>query len=163
MFSTPDLTAKYNSTKRKLLTYYSLLEESHLSNSALSSLPLPDALDPKRTVAVPSRLRTLAVLIGQTLTLGARLPFFAVPLMIHVPAYYVARLGAKMVEDEEETQAQNKVVFGLFLAYVAYAILGIFIWASFSYTTLGALAGLGIIYTMAWYHNSLIDGTFLMV
>ncbi|KAI0684811.1 glycerol-3-phosphate-acyltransferase [Cytidiella melzeri] len=159
LFSTPDLSPKYNSTKRKLLAYYSLLEESHLSNSVLSTLPLSDALDPRRAIALPSRLRTLAVLVGQTLALAARLPFFAVPILIHVPAYYVARIGAKMVEDEEETQAQNKVVFGLFLAFLVYSVIGICVWASLSYTALGALAGLGLIYGLAWYHNHFIDDT----
>ncbi|KAI0338250.1 glycerol-3-phosphate-acyltransferase [Trametopsis cervina] len=159
LFSTPDLLPKFNSTKRKLLTYYSLLEESHLSNSVLSSLPLPDTLDPKRPIPLPSRIRTLFALIGQTLALLIRLPLFAIPLLIHAPAYYVARLGAKMVEDEEETQAQNKVVFGLFLAVVVYSITGIFVWASLSYTAIGALAGFSVIYTLAWYHNSMIDDT----
>lgn len=124
----------------------------------MSTLPLPDALDPRRSVTVPSRLRTLAVLVGQTLALAVRLPFFAVPLVIHLPAYYVARRGAKMVEDEEETQAQNKVVFGLLLAYLVYSVLGIIVWASLSYTAIGALASVGLVYVLAWYHNSLIDG-----
>ena len=163
LFSTSDPTPTFNSAKRKLLTYYSLLEESHLSNSALSTLPLPADLDPRRPVPVPSRLRTLAVLIGQTLAVSTRLPFFILPLIIHLPAYYVARRGAKMVEDEEETQAQNKVVFGLMLAFLIYATLGIIVWASLSYTALGALAGLGLIYGVAWYHNSLIDGELAFV
>ncbi|KAI0088066.1 hypothetical protein BDY19DRAFT_207376 [Irpex rosettiformis] len=159
LFSTAGVTPTFNSIKRKLLAYYSLLEESHLSNSALSTLPLPDTLDPRRTVTVPSRLRTLAVLIGQTLAVAARLPFFALPLIIHLPAYYVARRGGKMVEHEEETQAQNQVVFGLMLTFLIYSILAIIVWASLSYTALGALVGLGLIYGIAWYHNSLIDDT----
>lgn len=87
-----------------------------------------------------------------------RLPVFAVPLLVHAPSYFVARLGARMVEDEEEMQAQNKVVFGLFLASLVYFAMGIFVWAFLSYTVLGALMAIGFVYMLVWYHNSLING-----
>lgn len=160
MFSIPDLVPKFNATKRHLLTYYSLLQEAHLTNSVLSSLPLPQTLDPRRPIPSPSRIRTLATLIAETISILIRLPLFVVPLVAHTPAYFVARLGAKMVEDEEETQAQNKVVFGLFLASMVYFLMGVFVWAFLSYTVAGALLAIGFVYALVWYHNSLINGKF---
>lgn len=150
---------RFNATKKALLTYYSLLQSSHLTNSALSTLPLPLDLDPNRPVTLPSRLRTLSVLVAESLTASVRLPLFLVPLVVHAPAYYFGRLGAKLAEDEEETQAQNKVVFGLLLLMIVYTSIGIFVWSMLSYTVTGALLATGFVFTFAWYHNSLIDGT----
>ncbi|KAJ2987602.1 hypothetical protein NUW54_g9381 [Trametes sanguinea] len=60
LFSTPDLVPNINAIKRHLLTYYSLLESTHLTNAVLSSLPLPATLDPRQPVPLPSRLFTLS-------------------------------------------------------------------------------------------------------
>ncbi len=49
-----------------------------------------------------------------------RLPFFLIPLLAHLPIYAVGILGAKLVEDEMETQAQMKVAFGLILSLITY-------------------------------------------
>lgn len=109
---------------------------------------------------MPSRLRTLSALSAETISTLIRLPLFAVPLIIHAPAYFVARLGAKMVEDEEETQAQNKVVFGLLLLMLSYTSFGIFVWAMMWYTPIGALLASVCVFVFAWYHNSLVNGEF---
>ena len=77
-----------------------------MTNSVLSSLPLPATLDPHRPVSLPSRLRTLFILIRDTLSSLVRLPFFVLPLAIHLPAYVLARYGARLGEDDEENQAQ---------------------------------------------------------
>lgn len=82
-----------------------------------------------------------------------------VPLLVHAPAYAFARVGAKLVEDEEETQAQNKVAFGLLLLMIVYTSIGIFVWSILSYTVVGALLATGFVFLFAWYHNSLIDGS----
>lgn len=87
----------------------------------LTSLPIPRALDPSRPTPLPSRLATLSLLIRDTIACLVRLPFFVGPLLLHAPAYIVARLGARLAEDEEETQAQNKVVFGLLLLLIGAA------------------------------------------
>jgi glycerol-3-phosphate O-acyltransferase / dihydroxyacetone phosphate acyltransferase len=142
------------------LTYYSLLQSSHLTNSALSTLPLQLDLDPNRPAPLPSRLRILSVLVAETLAALVRLPLFLVPLVFHTPAYFFGRIGAKMVEDEEETQAQNKVVFGLLLLMIVYTSIGIFVWSMLWYTAFGALLATGFVFLFAWYHNSLIDGAF---
>ncbi|KAI0674865.1 hypothetical protein C8Q78DRAFT_1009320 [Trametes maxima] len=157
LFSTPDLVPNINAIKRHLLTYYSLLESTHLTNAVLSSLPLPATLDPQQPVPLPSRLRTLGVLIRDTLALVVRLPFSIVPLMIHAPAYVMGRVGARMVEDEEETQAQNKVVFGLLLLFMIYPAAFFFLWAFLWYTPAGAFVSAAAVFLFAIYHNSLIN------
>lgn len=145
--------------KRNLLSYYSLLQSTHLTNSVLSSLPLPETLDPSRPIPLPSRLLTLSILVRDSLSSLVRLPLFAIPLLIHFPAYFVGRIGAKLVEDEEETQAQNKAVFGLFiLAVTVYPALFFFLWSSLRYTSSGALIAVGSLFLLAVYHNRLING-----
>lgn len=91
------------------MTYHSLLESAKLSHEALTDLPLPRTLDPSVEAPLPSRLSTLALLLKDTLATGIRLPFFLLPLLVHLPAYTLGRLLARMVEEEEETQAQMKV------------------------------------------------------
>lgn len=163
LFCTPDLVPNSTSIKRHLLTYYSLLQSTHLTNSVLSSLPLPDTLDPLRPIPLPSRLFTLSLLIRDTLALLIGLPFFIGPLLIHVPAYVFARVGARLAKDEEETQAQNKVVFGLLLLLLIYQTTFFFCWAVLRYTPLGALASLALVVLVHSYHTKLINGTCLLV
>ncbi|KAJ8518019.1 hypothetical protein ONZ45_g4883 [Pleurotus djamor] len=157
LFSTPNATPNIASVKRTLLEYYSLLQTTHLTNSVLSSLPLPRSLDPKASVTLPGRLRTLAVLIWDTLSSLASLPFFLFPLIIHSPVYVMGRLGARLVEDEEETQAQNKVIFGLLFLLLIYPASFFFLWALFMYTRVGALLAFSVVYLLAVYHNKMIN------
>ena len=158
LFSTPDLVPNINTIRRHLLTYYSLLESTHLTNAVLSSLPLPATLDPRQPVPLPSRLLTLSILIRDTMALIVHLPFSILPLVIHAPAYVMGRIGARLVEDEEETQAQNKVVFGLLLLLVVYSAAFFFVWAFLWYTPVGALVALAFVFLFAMYHNRLING-----
>lgn len=109
MFSAPNSSPSFQSTKKRLLAYHSLLESAKLSHEALSDLPLPRTLDPSIETPLPPRLSTLAILLKDTLATTIRLPFFLLPLIIHIPAYVLGRVLAKMVEEEEETQAQTKV------------------------------------------------------
>ena len=126
----------------------------------MSSLPLPLALDPNRSIPFPSRLRTLSWLVAETLAVAIRLPIFVLPLLVYAPAYALGRLGAKLVEDEEETQAQNKVVFGLLSMIIMFGFMGGFVWALLSYTPIGALVATAFIFLFARYHNTLINGTY---
>ncbi|KAI0769443.1 glycerol-3-phosphate-acyltransferase [Trametes elegans] len=160
LFSTPDLVPNINAIKRHLLTYYSLLQSTHLTNAVLSSLPLPATLDPRQPVPLPSRLFTLSLLIRDTLALLIRLPFSIVPLMIHAPAYMMARIGARLAEDEEETQAQNKVVFGLLLLFTIYLAAFFFVWAFLRYTPIGAVVAVAFVFLFAIYHNKLINDNY---
>lgn len=162
LFSTPDLVPNYTAIKQHLLTYYSLLQSTNLSNSVLSSLPLPETLDPHRPIPLPSRLFTLSLLIRDSLALVIHLPLFLGPLLLHTPAYLFARFGARLAQDEEETQAQNKVVFGLLLLLLIYPATFFFIWAFLWYTPFGALVALLLVTLFANYHNKLINGELML-
>ncbi|PPQ68204.1 hypothetical protein CVT25_015036 [Psilocybe cyanescens] len=158
LFSSPDITPNFKAAKRRLLEYYSLLQSSHLSNSVLSSLPLPRSLDPNTPATVPSRLYTLLILIRDSIAALIQLPFFFIPLLVHSPVYIMGRVGAKLVENEEETQAQNKVAFGLLSLLLIYPAAFFFLWAMFWYTSLGALLAATLVYLFAVYHVRMIDG-----
>jgi glycerol-3-phosphate O-acyltransferase/dihydroxyacetone phosphate acyltransferase len=161
LLSNPDLTPNAHNVKRRLLEYYSLLESARLTNSVLSSLPLPRTLDPNQPVPLPSRLYTLMILFRDTLALAIRLPFFLFPLIVHLPVYILSRLGAQLAEDEVESQAQNKVVIGLILLVLfIYPTAFFLLWAFMMYTPLGALISAGIVWLLAVYHNRLIRGVF---
>ncbi|KAI1794218.1 glycerol-3-phosphate-acyltransferase [Ganoderma leucocontextum] len=160
LFSTPDLVPNMNAIKRHLLTYYSLLESTHLTNSVLSSLPLPATLDPRQSVPLPSRLLTLSLLVRDSIALLLPLPFFIVPLLLHAPAYLMGYFGARLAEDEEETQAQNKVVFGLLLLLMIYPAAFFFLWAFMWYTPVGALVSGSFVFLFAMYHNRLINHSY---
>ncbi|KAI0058117.1 hypothetical protein BV25DRAFT_1830479 [Artomyces pyxidatus] len=160
LFSTADASPTFHSLKRHLLEYYSLLQSAQLTNSVLSSLPLPNTLDPHRPVALPSRLLTLVILVRDSLTCLVRLPFFLVPLIVHSPAYVMGRLGARLVEDEEETQAQNKVLFGLLLLAMIYPAAFFFLWAFLWFTPIGAVLSVTLVWLFAVYHTKLINDNY---
>lgn len=158
LFSTVDVTPKFNSTRLRLLEYYSLLQTTNLTNSILSTLPLPRDLDPYKPVALPSRLLTLLLFVRDTCSSLVHLPFFLFPLVVHMPVYIMGRFGAHLVEDEEETQAQNKVAFGLFSLFLIYPAAFFFLWALFWYTPVGAIIAATTVYMFAIYHNRTITG-----
>ncbi|KAJ7282606.1 hypothetical protein C8J57DRAFT_1295819 [Mycena rebaudengoi] len=160
LFSTPNPTPNFKSVKRYLLEYYSLLQSTHLTNSVLSSLPLPRTLDPNTPTPLPSRLRTILILTRDSLASALRLPFFVFPLLLHMPVYFMGRLGARLVEDEEETQAQNKLVFGLLSMLLVYPAGFFFLWALFMYTRLGALMAAGTMWLFARYHDTMINANY---
>ena len=161
LFSTTNATANFNSVKRNLLEYYSLLQTTELTNSVLSALPLPRTLDPDHPTPLPGRLRTLGVLVRDTVSALARLPFFFLPLIAHMPIYILGRLGARLVEHEEETQAQNKVIIGLFfLLLIIYPLAFWILWALFLYTRTGAVLAAVTVWLFAMYHTKLINGRF---
>ncbi|KAL6303515.1 glycerol-3-phosphate-acyltransferase [Sparassis latifolia] len=160
LFATPDLVPNINAIKRYLLAYYSLLQTTHLTNSVLTSLPLPKSLDPNNPTPLPSRLFTLTLLIRDSVALLVRLPLFLVPLIVHAPAYAIARFGARLAEDEEETQAQNKVVFGLLFLLMMYPAAFFFLWAILRFTPIGAVIAVTVVYLFAMYHNRLINDTY---
>ena len=161
LLSNPDLTPNAYNVKRRLLEYYSLLESARLTNSVLSSMPLPRTLDPNQPVPLPSRLYTLMILLRDTLALAVRLPFFLFPVIVHLPVYILSRLAAQLAEDEVETQAQNKVAIGLVLLVLfIYPTAFFLLWAFMMYTPLGALISAGLVWLLAVYHNTLILGVF---
>ncbi|KAG6832040.1 hypothetical protein H0H87_003021 [Tephrocybe sp. NHM501043] len=157
LFSGPTTVPHFKSAKRNLLEYYSLLHTAHLSNPVLKSLPLPRSLDPTIPAPIPSRLYTLLLLIRDSITALICLPFFLFPLIVHLPVYFMGRLGARLVKDEEETQAQNKVVFGLLSLVLIYTAAFFFLWGLLCYTSIGALLAAATVYLFANYHNRMID------
>ncbi|KAG6842077.1 hypothetical protein C0991_002731 [Blastosporella zonata] len=157
LFSGPTAIPHFNTAKRNLLEYYSLLQSAHLSNPVLKSLPLPRSLDPNIPAPIPSRLYTLLLLVRDTISALICLPFFLFPLVVHLPVYFMGQLGARLVKDEEETQAQNKVVFGLLSLALIYPAAFFFLWGLLWYTPLGALLAAGTVYLFAKYHNRMID------
>jgi glycerol-3-phosphate O-acyltransferase/dihydroxyacetone phosphate acyltransferase len=161
LFSTTDAAANFSTVRRHLLGYYSLLQSTNLTNSVLSSLPLPPTLSPSHPTPLPSRLLTLSVLIRDTLAALIRLPFFLIPLLLHTPVYVMGRIGAGLVEHEEETQAQNKAVFGLLSCMMIYPAAFWALWAMLWYTGTGALVAAFTVWAFAYYHNSLINGTYI--
>jgi hypothetical protein len=69
----------------------------------------------------------------------------------------MGRLGAKLVEHEEETQAQNKVAFGLLSLLLIYPATFFFLWALLWYTPIGAVVAAVSVYLFAVHHNRTID------
>jgi cobalamin biosynthesis protein CobD/CbiB len=127
----------------------------------LSNLPLPRTLDPNTQTPLPSRLFTLLILIRDTFSILLRLPFFAFPLLMYLPVYFMGRLGARLVDDEEETQAQNKLVFGLLSMFLVYSSAFFFLWALFMYTPMGAVMAAATLWLFARYHDSMINGVLI--
>ena len=158
LFSTIDAIPNFQAMRRPLVEYYSILQSARLTNSVLSSLPLPRTLDPHQPVPLPSRLFTLLILIRDSLACLMRLPFFIIPLIVHSPVYLMSRLGARLVIDEEESQAQNKVFFGMFLLMLIYPTAFLVMWAFLWFTPIGAILSATCVWLFALYHNKLIHG-----
>lgn len=75
-----------------------------------------------------------------------------------MPIYIMGRLGAQLVEHEEETQAQNKVVVGLLFSLMIYPLTFWLLWALFSYSTTGAVLAAATVWMFAVYHTKMING-----
>ncbi|KAF9520307.1 hypothetical protein BS47DRAFT_1335910 [Hydnum rufescens UP504] len=160
LFSPPSPSSDLNKVKSDLLSYYSLLDSTRLTHSALSQLPLPRTLDPAVPAPLPSRVSTLWVLIRDTLASLSRLPFFFFPLLVHIPAYAMSRLGARLVEDEEETQAQNKILFGLLSLGLIYPLMFFFVWALLWLTPAGFVVAAITLWAFAVYHVRLVGDNY---
>jgi glycerol-3-phosphate O-acyltransferase/dihydroxyacetone phosphate acyltransferase len=155
LFTTPH--ERVASLKTLLATYHRLLITSRLSNAALTELPLATNLDPSREVDLPSRFYTLWLLIKDSIVSLFRLPFFFVPMVTHLPVYVVGIFGARLAEDEMETQAQMKIALGLVLSFLMYPVLFFSLWAVFRQVPLGAAIAAGVIWLLGRYHSALID------
>lgn len=150
-----DKTHKLKTVERRLLEYNSLLKSSHLTNSMLCKLALPESVEAK---AVASRLYTILILVRDLISMMVHLPLFIVPLMIHIPTYVLAWYGGKLAEDEEEVQGQNKVVLGLMASILTYSTVFFVLWRFMMYTAAGALLSGGMVYLFGKYHRKMIDG-----
>lgn len=155
LFATSD--ERIDKLKETLVAYRRLLFSSRLSNDGLTDLPLPLALDPSHDVPLPSRLRTLALLIKDTIVCLVQFPLFIIPFIAHVPIYTIGILGAGMAEDELETQAQMKVFLGCFFSIVWYPIIFFIFVRVFRAIPLGMALAAGAVWLLSKYHTALID------
>ncbi|KAJ9102947.1 hypothetical protein QFC19_004503 [Naganishia cerealis] len=108
MFSPPTSIKQLQEVKDLLNKYNRLLVTAKLTNQELADLPLPNSLEPTSSTPLPTRFSTLTLLIKDTISCAVRLPFFLVPMIIHLPIYMMARMGANIAKEEMETQAQMK-------------------------------------------------------
>ncbi|CAD6575431.1 MAG: hypothetical protein TREMPRED_001419 [Tremellales sp. Tagirdzhanova-0007] len=143
--------------KALLVTYHKLLISSRLSNEALTDLPLPQTLDPTRKASLPSRFSTLYMLTKDSITCLIRLPFFLIPMLVHIPVYIFGILGARLVEDELETHAQMKIALGLLLSFLTYPVLFFTIWAIIRQVPLGGAIAACAVWLLGRSHSALID------
>ncbi|KZO93964.1 acyltransferase, partial [Calocera viscosa TUFC12733] len=159
LFTPPYPNAQTESVKARLLTYYALLQESSLTHDVLSSLPLPRTLDPRRPTPLPSRLSTLALLVRDSIASAIRLPFFFLPLVVHIPVYALGKYVQGMIVDEEEI-AQGKVFLGLFLLVCTYSSLFLGLWIFLWLSPVGALIAAAVTWAFAVYHVQLVDDNY---
>jgi glycerol-3-phosphate O-acyltransferase / dihydroxyacetone phosphate acyltransferase len=160
LFASSGESNDLESLKQLLVTYSNLLVTAKLTNHVLSDVPLPATLDPSRPTALPTRFSTLWLLIRDTIACLIRLPFFFLPMIVHLPLYGMARLGADIVKEELETQAQMKIAFGVIFSFLIYPTLFFLSWLLLKFTLIGAgLAAIGV-YSFAMYHTTLVDANY---
>ncbi|KAJ9108766.1 hypothetical protein QFC21_000086 [Naganishia friedmannii] len=157
MFSPPTSNKQLQELKDLLNKYNRLLITAKLTNNELADLPLPGTLEPSSSTPLPTRFSTLTMLIRDTVSCAVRLPFFLVPMIIHLPIYVMARMGANIVKEEMETQAQMKVAFGLLFSLAVYPFFFFVLWIFMGFTSLGALIAAVLVYGFSVSHKSLVD------
>ncbi|CEQ41734.1 SPOSA6832_03485, partial [Sporobolomyces salmonicolor] len=161
LFSSPDLSPSHLRLKRLLIVYRDALNSNSLSHLSLSSLPLPATLDPSVPHPFPTRARVLGSVLLSTLSCLLRLPFFLLPLLVHLPIYLFSRYASSGALEED--QAQNKVFVGLVFALGTYAaFFGVacaLLWVSLPYGGAILVAAAGTIAFVA-YHNRLVDDNY---
>lgn len=133
---------------------------SRLTNEALVDLPLPSTLDPNAKLPLPTRLSAIWLLIKDTLVSLYHLPFFLIPMLVNLPIYGIGTLGAHLVEDELETQAEMKIVFGMFISCLTLPVLFFSLWAVFRQVPLGAALAAGTVWLLSRYHTALVDDNY---
>ncbi|BGP27530.1 hypothetical protein JCM10295v2_006502 [Rhodotorula toruloides] len=161
LFAAPNPSASLRRLRRLLNVYREALYSTGVTHLSLSSLPLPATLDPSVPHPLPTRMRVLGTVILSTLACLIRLPFFLLPLIVHLPVYLFARYAASNALEED--QAQNKVALGLVLALVTYAtffaVACALLWTSIPWGGALLVAIIGTIAFVA-YHNRLIDDNY---
>ncbi len=150
-------TEPVKALREKLVAYHRLLVSSRLSNEVLADLPLSQDLDPNRALTIPNRLLPLWLLIKDTISSLIRIPFFLVPMLFYAPIYFAGIMGARLVEDELETQAQMKIALSLVFSFLMYPVLFFSFYAVFRQAPLGAAIAIGVIWLIKRVHSSFID------
>ncbi|ORY54383.1 hypothetical protein BCR35DRAFT_310386 [Leucosporidium creatinivorum] len=148
------------SLQHLLLAYSASLEQTGLTHSALAAgVPLPPTLDPAVPHPLPTRAKVLGSLMWSTARSLGTLPFFIVPLLVHLPIYLVGKWSLRLSALEED-KAQNKIAISLILALFTYFALFLTAWALLFLTPLGAVGAFAIVWLFAVYHNTLIDDNY---
>lgn len=161
LFASCNTSPALRRLRRLLNAYRDTLQASSLSHLSLSSLPLPATLDPSVPNPLPTRARVLSSICLSTLACLLRLPFFLLPLIVHLPIYLFTRYASSGALEED--QAQNKVAIGLVLALGSYAaFFGVacaLLWVSLPYGGAILVSLTGTICFVA-YHNRLVDDNY---
>lgn len=161
LFATENPSPSLRRLRRLLTTYRDALKHLGVSHLSLSSLPLPETLDPSVPHRLPTRMRVFASIVLSTFACLIRLPFFLLPLLVHLPVYLFARYASSGALEED--QAQNKVAIGLVLALVTYAaffaVACVLLWTSIPWGGAILVAIVGTIAFVA-YHNRLVDANY---
>ena len=100
-------------------------------------------------------------LLRESVAVGIRLPIFLVPMLVHLPIYWVTQWVGEKSAHEEEAVAQNKAVVGLILCLAIYSVWFWVIWALFWATGVGAVIAALTVWAMASYHSKLIDDNYI--
>ncbi|BGP43401.1 hypothetical protein JCM10449v2_007436 [Rhodotorula kratochvilovae] len=161
LFAAPEPSRALRRLRRLLNTYRDALNATGLSHLSLSSLPLPATLDPDVPHPLPTRFRVLGSILLSTLSCLVRLPFFLLPLVVHLPVYLFARYASSGALEEDK--AQNKVAIGLVLALATYAaffaVACALLWTSMAWGGAIVVALVGTVAFVA-YHNRLVDANY---
>ncbi|KAK4053595.1 hypothetical protein OIO90_003834 [Microbotryomycetes sp. JL221] len=159
MFATAPSNRKVSQLRDILLSYKTSLETTSLTHSSLSGVPLPSTLDPDVPHPLPTRFKILSGLIWSTLASLSILPFFVVPLAVHLPVYLVGSYSLK-ISDVDEDIAQNKISLGLILAIVVYLSLFTFIWTLLVVVPFGGFLAALIVWLFVVSHSLMIDSNY---
>ncbi|GAA6039346.1 hypothetical protein JCM8097_002809 [Rhodosporidiobolus ruineniae] len=161
LFAAPSAAPTLIRLKGLLNTYRDTLSTTALTHLSLSSLPLPATLDPSVPHPTPTRMRVFGSLLLSTLSCLIRLPFFLLPLLVHLPVYLFARYASSTALEED--QAQNKVFVGMVFALGTYAtffaVSCALLWTSIPWGGALLVALMGTI-LFSFYHTRLIDDNY---
>ncbi|GAA6021477.1 hypothetical protein JCM10207_005771, partial [Rhodosporidiobolus poonsookiae] len=161
LFAAPNPSPSLVRLATLLTTYRDALNTTALTHLSLSSLPLPSVLDPSIPHPLPTRMRVLSQLLLSTLSCLIRLPFFLLPLLVHLPVYLFARYASSGALEED--QAQNKVAAGLVFCLGTYAaffaVSCALLWTSIPWGG-GLLVALAATIVFGVYHTRLIDDNY---
>ena len=142
-----------------LLAYRAALLQTHLSHFGLSGVSLPDSLDPSVPFPMPGRIRVLGHLLKSSLASFVRLPFFLVPLLVHLPIYVVGAYSVYLAELEED-RAQLKIALGLVFAMGTYVALFSLACVGLVWMPLGFVLAAVFVVCFWLYHQRLIDDNY---
>ncbi|KAK4048505.1 hypothetical protein OIV83_004673 [Microbotryomycetes sp. JL201] len=159
LFATAPHNPKLAGVRDVLLAYQQSLRTCSLTHSSLTGVPLPAKLDPAVPHPFPTRFKVLMGLMWSTCASLSALPFFVVPLVVHLPVYLVGKYSLRF-SDVDEDIAQNKISLGLVLAIIVYLSLFAFVWTLLVVVPLGGVLAAFIVWLFVVYHNILIDGNY---